>query len=110
MAHAINKEMHQGADFDATYTIYNPDQTTAPLGDYSVEATMERYPGSSTNYPFQTTLNIGDSTVEITMSSAVTSTLEPGRYYYNIFLINSNNAVRTKIADGSILVYGSSLI
>lgn len=41
------------------------------------------------------------------MSSNITKDIEPGRYYYDILLTNSNTGMKTRVIQGMAMVSGS---
>ena len=106
---AINITIEQGEDFSATYTVLNPDESTAALFGYSTAGTLRKYPGSSTGYNFTTNLTISSGLVTISLSKDITKTLSPGRYYYDVFLI-SNGGSRKKIFEGNAIVNPSATL
>ena len=106
---AINITIEQGADFTATYDIKNPDESVASLADYTAVGTIKKHPGATTGNQFTTALTTSTAVVDISLSSAVTATLSPGRYYYDIFLI-SPGGIRTKVIEGNALVNGSATL
>lgn len=105
----VNITIEQGEDFVRTYTIRNPDESIAPLSNYTSLATLKRYPGSSTGYPFIVTLNTNTSVLELKLPRTTTATLIPGRYYYDIFLI-APDGTRIKNVEGNALVNGSATL
>jgi hypothetical protein len=106
---AINITIEQGADFTATYNIKNPDESAASLASYTVEGTLKKHPGANTGYEFVTSLTTSTAVLDISLSRTVTASLDPGRYYYDLFLI-APGGTRTKIIEGNALVNGSATL
>lgn len=106
---AINITIEQGEDFSATYTVLNPDESTATLASYSVAGTLRKHPGASTGYSFTTSLTVASGTITISLSSSVTKVLTPGRYYYDLFLIAPYGS-RSKAFEGNALVNPSATL
>lgn len=106
---AINITIEQGADFSASYTIKNPDETIASLANYTALATLKKHPGAATGYSFTTSLNTTTGVLDTGLSRTITATLTPGRYYYDIFLVASDGT-RTKRVEGNALVNGSATL
>ena len=105
---AVNIVIEQGEDFFSTFSVLEPDNTTAALNNYTVYATMKKHPGASTSYSFSTSLISSQGKITINMSSAVTSTLVPGRYYYDIFIVGPGSGTKTKVVEGNVIVNGSA--
>lgn len=106
---SINIIIEQGEDFSAIYTVFNPDKSVPDLLNYSVAGTLRKYPGSSTGYNFTTNLTVSTGTITISLSNAITKTLAPGRYYYDLFLI-SPGGFRRKAFEGNALVNPSATL
>lgn len=106
---AINLVIEQGEDFEATFNILNPDNSNAGLTGYSVAATLRKYPGDSIFYTFSTTLTTSQGKVTIGLASTVTDSLPPGRYYYDLFVINNSvGGRRYKVVEGNAIVNPSA--
>jgi hypothetical protein len=107
---SINLIIEQGEDFSATFAVLDPDETAAALNSYTVNATLKKHPGSSTSYTFTTTLTSSQGKITISLPNSVTSTLKPGRYYYDIFITNTPalGSLRTKVVEGNAIVNGSA--
>ena len=107
---SINLVIEQGEDFSATFSVLDPDETIAELNSYIVNATLSKYPGASTSYQFTTTLTSSQGKITISLPNSVTSTLKPGRYYYDIFITNTPalGSLRTKVVEGNAIVNGSA--
>ena len=106
---AINLAIEQGGDFQATFDVLNPDNSNFGLTGYTAVATLRKYPGDIISYPFTTTLTISQGKVTLGMASTITDSLVPGRYYYDVFLINtSGNGKRYKVVEGNVIVNSSA--
>jgi hypothetical protein len=106
---AINLTIEQGEDFEATFEVSNPDNTKVGLSGYTAVATLRKYPGSDVGYSFSTSLTISQGKVTIGMANTVTASLDSGRHYYDVFLINSlGNGKRYKAVEGNIIVNPSA--
>ena len=103
---SVNITIEQGADFTATFTIANNDSSVYNLNQSTAVAKLRKHHSSSTSYDFTTTITISTGKVKLDMSDEVTSTLEPGRYYYDILLTNSGTGFKTRVIEGMALVSG----
>lgn len=106
---AINITIEQGADFTATYNIKNPDESAAALASYTAVGTLKKHPGATTGYEFVTSLTTSTAVLDVSLSRTVTASLDPGRYYYDLFLI-APGGTRTKIIEGNALVNRSATL
>ena len=106
---SVNLTIEQGEDFSHTFNLIKPDETPAAIENYTVIGTLKKHSGSSTGYEFVTTLNTTTAIATISLSRTVTATLNPGRYYYDLFLI-APNGTRKKAVDGNVIVNGSATL
>jgi hypothetical protein len=105
---AENFNLQQGEDFEYTFTLKNSDQTLKDISSYSSSAYLAKYAGDATSYPFTVGITTSTSKIKISMASTITATLDPGRYYYNVFTVDGSS-VKRKEREGSIIVNASVL-
>jgi hypothetical protein len=105
---AENFVIQQGEDFTRDFVLKNSDQSLVGISSYTASAYMAKYAGDATTYPFTVGIITSTSTIRISMSSTITSTLDAGRHYYNVFTVNGS-LVKTKQREGSIIVNASVL-
>lgn len=106
---SINITIEQGEDFSASFAIRNPDESIATLSNYSVLSTLKRHPTASIGTTFTASLNTTTSVATIGLGRTDTSSLTPGRNYYDIFIV-SPEGTRTKVIEGSALVNPSATL
>lgn len=105
---AENFTIQQGEDFTKDFVLRNPDKSLVGVSSYTSNAYMAKYAGDEKTYPFVSGITTSTSTIKISMASTVTATLDPGRYYYNVFTIDGNSK-KKKQREGSIIVNASVL-
>lgn len=103
---SVNITIEQGADFTATFTIANNDSSVYNLYSSTAVARLRKHHSSTKSYDFTTTITIATGKVRLDMSDDVTSTLEPGRYYYDILLTNTSSGLKTRVIEGMAMVSG----
>ena len=103
---SVNITIEQGADFTATFTIANNDSSVYNLYSSTAVARLRKHHSSTKSYDFTTTITIATGKVRLDMSDEVTSTLEPGRYYYDILLTNTGSGLKTRVIEGMAMVSG----
>jgi len=106
---SINITIEQGEDFSASFAIRNPDESIATLSNYSVLSTLKKYPTTSIGTTFTTSLDTTTSVATIGLGRTDTSSLSPGRHYYDIFIV-SPGGNRTKVIEGNALVNPSATL
>jgi hypothetical protein len=106
---SINITIEQGEDFSSSFVIRNQDESIATLSNYSVLSTLKKHPKASVGISFTTSLNTSTSVVTIGMGRTDTSSLSPGRHYYDVFLV-SPQGKRTKSIEGNVLVNPSATL
>ncbi len=100
---AINIIIEQGADFESTFTIANANGSVYPLTGASASAKIKKFSASTTSYSFSTTITVATGVITLAMTDNVTSTITPGRYFYDI-LVTSSAGLKTRVIEGMALV------
>jgi hypothetical protein len=101
-----NLVINAGVDFTQTFTLEGSD-TNSPLNlsNYTVSAQMRKWAGSSTAVEFTSSIippsNSGKIFIKLT--AAETSTIKPGRYVYDIVIIDLFGT-KSKVVEGMVLV------
>ena len=100
-----NLVVNSGADFSQSFTLEGIDTNSAfELNNYTVEAQMRKWAGSSTATSF--TASIEDAAagqILLRLTSAQTTALKPGRYVYDVVIIDEFN-IRNRVIEGMVLV------
>lgn len=100
---AINIVIAQGADFNEIFTSTESDGTISNLDGFTGVSKMKKHPGATTSHSFTVGITSATGEVAIAMTSGVTTTLKPGRYYYDVFLTSATNAV-SRLVEGQVEV------
>lgn len=101
---AVNITIEQGSDFASTFTITNSDGSVYNLLNTSATAKIKKFPDSETSYSFSTSITVSTGKITLSMTNAVTSTIPPGRYYYDILLTNNTTGLKTRVIEGMAFV------
>lgn len=106
VAEFTNLTIQKGTDFEATFNIFNEDESEFDItGSFVGISKLRKYPESSVSYPFQVTLNEVENNVTISMASTITSTLPSGRCYFDVLLTYGYAETTTKkFVSGTIIV------
>ena len=103
-ARNINLVLDQGVDFEATFTIRNENGSALNLTGYSGAAQLRKHPEASKSTAFTVTYpNRVNGQIKVALASTITSTIEGGRYVYDLVL-TSPNAYKTRPIQGNVLV------
>ncbi len=100
---SVNIVIAQGVDFSEVFTSTESDGTFSNLSGYTGQAELKKHPSSTTSYSFFLTITGSTGEVIITMNAATTSTIQPGRYYYDIVLTSQSGA-KSRMVEGMALV------
>lgn len=119
VAEINNIIIEKGTDFEATFKIFNDDNSLATLSGTSVVSKIRKYPTSPNSVSFggpplvpggppsgSPSININSGTVTIYLSKEQTTTLSSGRNYFDILLTKASNTF--KVLKGTIIVEDSS--
>ena len=103
MAVYANLTVDQGADFTATISVVN-DQGAIDISDYTYQGQIRKTYTSSTAVDFYTsTTNPVDGQLIISLNSIQTSAMKPGRYVYDVEIVDSIGNV-TRVIEGQLEV------
>lgn len=103
MATKYNFFIDCGADFELTIDVDN--ETNIDLSDFTIEAKLLKHylAYSNTAIPFICSINAESQTVTLNMTHNTTSSIEPGRYVYDVKLTSSSNVV-LRLIEGMVTV------
>ena len=103
-ARSINLVLDQGVDFEATFTVRNEDSSALNLTGYTGEAKIRKHPAATKYNSFIVTFpSKVDGQIKVAMASTTTSSIEGGRYVYDLVL-TSPNSYKTRPIQGNVLV------
>ena len=109
---ASNLTIYTGADFNATFDVYNVSNSVYSLAnggfttDWSGSAQIQKSAGVAATTTPSATFTVGVTTagkVTLALGSTDTDSLSQGRYLYNVLV--SSGATIYNMIDGNILVY-----
>jgi len=99
--YTVNLTIYTGIDFSQNFTFEGLDSNSAlNLNNYQICAKMRKAEQSTTYTSF--TIEITDFTnarVRLSMTNAVTSTLKPGKYLYDILLQDPSGNIE-RVVEG----------
>jgi hypothetical protein len=93
------------ADFSEIFTLDDANSNSPlDLTDYTVLSQMRKHPGSSTAVSFGTTvIDASEGRLQVGLTTAQTASLKPGRYVYDVLLIDPSG-VTSRVVEGMVLV------
>ena len=109
---ASNLTIYTGADFNATFDIYNVSNSAYSLAnggfttDWSGSSQIQKSAGVAATTTPSATFTVGVTTagkITLALGSTNTDSLSQGRYLYNVLV--SSGATIYNMIDGNILVY-----
>ena len=109
---ASNLTIYTGADFNATFDVYNVSNSAYSLAnggfttDWSGSAQIQKSAGVAATTTPSATFTVGVTTagkITLALGSTYTDSLSQGRYLYNVLV--SSGATIYNMIDGNILVY-----
>jgi hypothetical protein len=101
-----NLVVNSGSDFSQSFTLEGSDTSSAfDLTGYTVESQMRKWAGSSSATSFTTNIEIPSTAGKITirLTSAQTTIIKPGRYVYDVVIIDEFG-VKNRVIEGMVLV------
>ena len=109
---ASNLTIYTGADFNATFDVYNVSNSAYSLAnggfttDWSGSSQIQKSAGVAATTTPSATFTVGVTTagkITLVLGSTDTDSLSQGRYLYNVLV--SSGATIYNMIDGNILVY-----
>lgn len=106
ITYTTNLIIYTGTDFEQTFVLEDTDTNSLKdLSGYSGFAQFKKYNTSKTSYSFDVAFS-GDrknGKVILSMDNDTTSTIKPGRYFYDI-LLNSAQGITSRVVEGEVFV------
>lgn len=105
MAEYVEITIEQNASFNTTVNINDSSGALFNLTGHTGKAQIRKSYYSSTAHNFVvTTSSPTEGELTLTMTSAVTANITPGRYVYDLIIVNNNTNVVTRIFEGIAVV------
>lgn len=104
-SYVSNIVINAGADFTQTFNFETTANTPLDLSGYTAYAALKKSPASlnkSANFIITFT-NRPFGRLTISLGSSITSTIRPGRYSYDVLLVDSGS-IKTRVVEGSAIV------
>ena len=109
VAEITNIVIEKGTDFEATFNLFDPDQSATVLtGLTTTYATIRKYPDSTTGEEFAKTITAGTGTIKLTLTAAQTANLKAGRNFFDVVLTLGGKKV--KVIKGTAIVEESAAV
>jgi hypothetical protein len=103
VAEITNIVIEKGTDFEATFNLFDPDQSASVLsGLTTTYATIRKFPDATTYEEFGKTITAGTGTIKLTLSATQTANLKAGRNYFDVVLTIGGK--KTKVIKGTAIV------
>ena len=103
-ARNVNIVLDQGVEFEDTFTIKNNNNSSLNLTGDTAESKIKKHHESTKFNTFAVSFpDRVNGVVKVSLASTITSTIEGGRYVYDVVL-TSPNAYKTRPIQGNVLV------
>jgi len=97
-----NIVFYTGTDFEQIFILEDDDGPFILTG-YTAIAKMRKHGGSTTATEFSATITDANAgKVKVSMGASQTSSISPGRYYYDLLLYR--NGETTRVIEGDVIV------
>ena len=109
VAEVTNIVIEKGTHFEATFNLFDPDQSATVLSGLSTTyASIRKYPESTTGEEFSKTITAGTGTIKLILSAEQTANLKAGRNYFDVVLTIGGK--KTKVIKGTAIVEESASV
>lgn len=106
VAEVTNIVIEKGTDFEATFNLFDPDQSASVLtGLTTTYASIRKYSEDSDGQEFSKVITGGTGTIKLSLTSTQTANLKEGRNYFDVIL--TLDGKKTKVIKGTAIVYES---
>jgi len=103
VAEITNIVIEKGTDFEATFNLFDPDQSASVLsGLTTTYASIRKYPDATAYEEFSKTITAGTGTIKLTLTATQTANLKAGRNYFDVVL--TIDSKKTKVIKGTAIV------
>jgi hypothetical protein len=99
--------IEKGTEFEATFNIFEPDNSPANFMYYSGVCKIRKYPTSPKFQSCQVSITASTGEVKVSMGKTTTAALDVGRNYYDVIITNVTDNKSYKIVKGTIIVNDS---
>lgn len=105
MALVANLVIDAGSDFQTTIFVRDSNDRIPNLGNYDVRGQLRKTYGSNTFWDFNAfVVNAEKGSISINLVAETTATLKPGRYVYDVEIIDNDTDLVTRVVEGQIEV------
>jgi LEA14-like dessication related protein len=95
VAEIVNIVIEKGTDFEATFNIFNPDQSALVLTGLSTAyASIRKFPEATSYEEFSKTITAGTGTIQLGLTAEQTARLTAGRNYFDLVLTIGNKKIK----------------
>jgi len=109
VAEVTNIVIEKGTDFEATFNLFDPDQSATVLSGLSTTyASIRKFPDSTTGEEFSKTITSGTGTIKLSLTATQTANLKAGRNYFDVVLTLGGK--KTKVIKGTAIVEESASV
>ncbi len=103
VAEVTNLVIEKGTDFEATFNLFDPDQSATVLSGLSTTyAKIRKHPEATDGEEFSKTITAGTGTIKLSLTADQTANLKAGRNYFDVIL--TINSRRVKVIKGTAIV------
>jgi hypothetical protein len=109
VAEITNIVIEKGTDFEATFNLFDPDQSASILSGLSTTyATIRKFPDATTGEEFTKIITAGTGTIKLSLTATQTANLKAGRNYFDVVITMNNKKI--KVLKATAIVEESSSV
>jgi len=101
MAAIANLRISQGSNFSSDVTVTDNDGDVFDLTDHSAYAQLSQgYASTHSRTTFTTTITQATGVIRLSLNKDQTSSLDEGRYVYDVTIVNDTDSTVTRVIEG----------
>tara|TARA_B100001063_G_C16677884_1_gene510058 strand:- start:511 stop:846 length:336 start_codon:yes stop_codon:yes gene_type:complete len=95
----INIVIAQGTDFSEVFVSQESDGSITNLDGYSGVSKIKKHPGAVKSSSFTVGITSSTGEVSIAMTAAASTKIQPGRYFYDVYITSASGKV-SRLVEG----------
>ena len=105
MANIVYLDIDQGSDFSSEISLENDDDTPIDLRSFNVYSQFRKNYNSTVGYQFDAVIsNAIQGKIMLSLSGTASSAIRPGRYLYDVEIVDIVNSRKTRVIEGIITI------
>lgn len=103
MTERVNLYIDQGTTFNTEVELFQ-DSLELNVDGFDFYSSIRKLYSSASNIDFFITKDSNTNNIQLSLTPDVTSSMTPGKYLYDVLMVDTNSGTSTKILEGLVFV------